>query len=237
VSRRKLLADKPPPFDCWRLREYLISAKIIVAAEKPPTKEACSLLAQRILSAQNQVEPWRNELLLLKRRGDLIAPAMRALIDALAALDANFHSILTSSSQAITEEQLEREQGALEMFRRAVSATLAAGGYLTYLSAFGQREEAEGVRKIILEPDLPDDPRDGWDRDDPPPVFWHDYVEDVVEWFREAMLTTNKTAPGLGDKNSLSRFLAAVIPFISGETPSETTIMRYLQRKRDREGE
>lgn len=60
---------------------------------------------------------------------------------------------------------------------------------------------------------------------------WHKYARDLQVFFVEAMEEAN---PGseirLADDGPVSRFIAAVIPFITGERPKPTAIARHLQR-------
>jgi hypothetical protein len=60
---------------------------------------------------------------------------------------------------------------------------------------------------------------------------WPDYVEELADGFVRAMASTNRKTVGLGNSGPLARFLVAIIPLISGETPTADTVMRYLQRK------
>jgi hypothetical protein len=73
----------------------------------------------------------------------------------------------------------------------------------------------------------------GW-RVFPQTEKWHTYVVPLTEYFRDAMQVAN---PGikleLSNHGPVSNFLAAVIPLISGESPKDETIARYLQREKE----
>jgi hypothetical protein len=259
VSNRKqanarVAEPKVIPFsgeDCssCRLRERLSLAGIIRGGEKPPTVAACDLLVQYILDTRYRVDrrvqlfgpTWLNAQ---HERYELITPAMDALVAAVRALETHIQHIRLRQPCMHDREfgtAMKHAQAAHAEFREAASALLARVGYVQHLFAIGQADEAEAVRKIVLARDRP------CDEDIPSPYLftyehWHDYVGRLAEAFRAAMLTTNRKAPQYGDHNSLSRFLADVIPFISSnslsgvEAPSEKTIMRFLQRTRDQEG-
>ncbi len=60
---------------------------------------------------------------------------------------------------------------------------------------------------------------------------WHDFAGELANAFRYAMCFTN---PGLplrnGDDGPVARFLAAIIPLITGEAPTPVAVARHLQR-------
>jgi hypothetical protein len=59
---------------------------------------------------------------------------------------------------------------------------------------------------------------------------WYRFAEILLQYFRTAMRSTNDQTIKLSNDGPISRFLEAVIPFISGEEPKGETVMRYLQR-------
>lgn len=60
---------------------------------------------------------------------------------------------------------------------------------------------------------------------------WPSYTGILATIFVEAMEETNPgVAIGLGDDGPVARFIAAVIPFITGENPKPAAIARCLQR-------
>lgn len=229
-----------PPFsggDGNVLRERLTFARIIAGGEKPPKKEACDALAEKIAHTRRQVQIWRDPWRPIPC-SKLVATAAKRLVDALTALEADVQSNrqeLTSLcrkgevSQDEFQELTEQGERAVAVFRHTISSTLTEVDYLSYLIAMGQTDEAEAIKKITSDWQGYDDWRyDDWNDADP---MWPCYVEYIADEYRKAMLTSNNEAPRLGDNNSLSRFLADVIPYISDETPPKETIMRCLQRR------
>ena len=62
---------------------------------------------------------------------------------------------------------------------------------------------------------------------------WNDIAAELADAFREAMRSTNPALEvGLSNDGPLVRFLAFVIPQITGEEPAMDTIARHLQRRR-----
>jgi hypothetical protein len=61
---------------------------------------------------------------------------------------------------------------------------------------------------------------------------WHDVAVELAEAFRSAMDSTNAgTTFALSNRGPLARFLASVIPKVTGEQPRCDAIARYLQRR------
>jgi len=64
---------------------------------------------------------------------------------------------------------------------------------------------------------------------------WPGYADILASFFVEAMKETNPDIEiRLGDDGPVSRFLAAVIPSITGERPKPAAIARHLQRAQGR---
>ena len=62
---------------------------------------------------------------------------------------------------------------------------------------------------------------------------WHGHAAELADAFRVAMRSTNPDLElGLSNDGPLVRFLAFVIPQITGEEPSMDAIARHLQRRR-----
>ena len=62
-----------------------------------------------------------------------------------------------------------------------------------------------------------------------------DVKEKIAKNFREAMRSTNPTLTfALSNNGPLSRFVAAVIPLVTGERPTEAAVRAELMRRRAR---
>jgi hypothetical protein len=57
---------------------------------------------------------------------------------------------------------------------------------------------------------------------------WHDLAPNMIAEFRQAMRSTNPRR-SFGNK-VVARFLRRVVPRVTGETPAETTIVRWLAK-------
>lgn len=61
--------------------------------------------------------------------------------------------------------------------------------------------------------------------------IWHGVVKDLAKAFLSAMKATNPSASfGKSDNGPVVRFLSAIMPLITGEAPSPTTIEQFLRR-------
>ena len=61
---------------------------------------------------------------------------------------------------------------------------------------------------------------------------WHEFARDLGLLFRAVMRRANPELElGLSNDGPIGRFVAAVIPFITGETPSVESVARHLQRQ------
>jgi hypothetical protein len=56
---------------------------------------------------------------------------------------------------------------------------------------------------------------------------WHDLAPNMIAEFRQAMGSTNRRPFG---NKTVARFLKRVVPRVTGETPAETTIVRWLAK-------
>jgi hypothetical protein len=56
---------------------------------------------------------------------------------------------------------------------------------------------------------------------------WHDLAPNMIAEFRQAMRSTNRRPFG---NKTVARFLKRVVPRVTGETPTETTIVRWLAK-------
>lgn len=72
------------------------------------------------------------------------------------------------------------------------------------------------------------------DYDATPPVEqWHDFAPDLARMFREAMERANPGLRlGLSDKGPVAQYVAAVIPYITGDRPTSNAVARHLQRQK-----
>ena len=67
----------------------------------------------------------------------------------------------------------------------------------------------------------------------PPQVTkWRDLAIQMFTDFREAMASTNAKVVGISEKGPAALFLAAVIPLVTGETPSNGNVAEHLKTMR-----
>jgi len=67
--------------------------------------------------------------------------------------------------------------------------------------------------------------------------MWHDYAVPLADDFRKAMHATDPSLNlQISNEGPIVRFLEAVIPIISEETPGRAAIARYLQREKTERG-
>jgi len=187
------------------LRELCEELKVIKGDMKPPSPDAWNQLA-------TWVHVLRNDAM------DIDADRRRLLQ-------------ILNEADAITDRLMDKLRVELSLppknplvdyrprFEAAVTAfeQLGAGIRAVWRSRFFDAREPLGVRPN----------REG--------AKWPGYARIMRTAFLEAMTETN---PGLeikgGDDNAVHRFLAAVIPRITGEHPPRTTIARHLQGPRKR---
>lgn len=70
-------------------------------------------------------------------------------------------------------------------------------------------------------------------RDKTPEVIfgWQWLIDVLPKDFATAMATANRTAIGISDDGPLARFIAAVVPIITGESPTAATVKRQLSAR------
>jgi hypothetical protein len=114
---------------------------------------------------------------------------------------------------------LERERRLCDQFDRLVQAmeehTFSLKMDIDERGAMGDVEE----RRPII-PDLDNG--------------WHDLAEFVATAFRLAMAGTNEKPLGASNDGPVARFVAAVIPKLTGETPSVAAVGKHLGRAASR---
>ena len=61
-------------------------------------------------------------------------------------------------------------------------------------------------------------------------VVWHKWAPSLATAFRNAMSSTNAKSLGLSNEGPVVRFVTAVIPFTTDESPNMGAVAKHLKR-------
>jgi hypothetical protein len=219
------------------LRELIEQHRVLMGDYVPPSASALTSLATAVSvlrgrCRQGKRVSWTPEMHARDQLRRRASQALATLIEVLPELEADSATQALEESDPLFRQMLLKDTEEIAAFRRVVEDTWERGWVIPFHEA--SIAVSVGAEWAIQH-------SEAWGVPAPTPVqethTWHHFAAWLAERFRDVVQASNPSLPRLKNANGgpVAKFLAAMVPYITGERPSLDAVRAYLRR--DRQGD